>query len=425
MSKPLFYGWKLVGAATGIQFLLAGLMMHSFGAYVAVLSEERGWSKTALSGAAALHQMETALLGPVLGWLLDRFGPRVFVRLGILVFGAGLILLSRIDSLPAFYGAFVVIALGIGFCGFFPLNVAIIHWFERWRARAMSTLSIGLAIGGIATPLVGWSLQTYGWRATAAASGVIAIVIGFPLASMIRNRPSDIGEVVDGIREERPSVQSSRSEDTGSGTRDFTAREALRTRAFWLLSLGHAFALFIVQAVIVHAIAHLTEALGYSLTQAALVFTLVTVMQIAGVALGWVVGDRYDKRLISAACMLMHAGALLLLTFAALAPLPMVIAFALLHGVAWGLRGPFMQALRADYFGRSAIGMILGLSFMVLMIGQIGGPMIAGVMADITGSYRAGFTLLALLAGLGSIFFYAARKPPRPRLEAVIPGKGP
>jgi sugar phosphate permease len=412
----IFYGWYIVASSTGLQFLQAGLMMHSFGAYVAVLSEERGWSKTALSGAAALHQMETALLGPVLGWLLDRFGPRVFVRAGVVVFGLGLILLSRIDSLPGFYAAFIVIALGIGCCGFFPLNVALIHWFERWRARAMSTLSIGLALGGIATPLVAWSLQTHGWRATALASGVIAIVVGFPLASVIRNRPADVGEVVDGIREDRPS-QMQFSEKKNDGTRDFTAREALRTRAFWLLSLGHAFALFIVQAVIVHAIAHLKEGLGFTVAQGALVFTLVTVMQIGGVAIGWVIGDRYDKRLISAACMLMHASALLLLTFAAFAPLPMVVAFAALHGVAWGLRGPFMQALRADYFGRSAIGMILGLSFMVLMIGQIGGPMIAGVLADLTGDYTIGFSVLALLAALGSIFFYAARKPPRPLLE--------
>jgi sugar phosphate permease len=311
-----------------------------------------------------------------------------------------------------------VIALGIGCAGFFPLNVAIIHWFERWRARAMSTLSIGLALGGIATPLVAWSLQTFGWRSTALASGIIAIVVGLPLASVIRNRPSDVGEVVDGIREDRPSqMQFARKKN--DGTRDFTAREALRTQAFWLLSLGHAFALFIVQAVIVHAIAHLKEGLGFSVAQGALVFTLVTVMQIAGVAIGWVIGDRYDKRLISAACMLMHASALLLLTFAAFAPLPMVVAFAVLHGVAWGLRGPFMQALRADYFGASAIGMILGLSFLVLMIGQIGGPLIAGILADLTGNYTIGFSVLSVLAALGSLFFYAARKPPRPLLEAA------
>jgi MFS family permease len=106
---------------------------------------------------------------------------------------------------------------------------------------------------------------------------------------------------------------------------------------------------------------------------------------------------------------------LLLLTYAS--AVPMVLAFAVLHGAAWGLRGPFMQALRADYFGRSAIGMILGLSVMIIVVGQVGGPMVAGILADATGNYRAGFTILALLAGVGSLFFFFARKPERPLLE--------
>ena len=409
--KKIFYGWKMVAAATGIQFLQAGLMMQAFGAYVAVLSEERGWSKTALSGAAALHQMEVAILGPVLGWMLDRFGPRRFVRIGVVMFGIGLMLFSQVETLPAFYAAFIIIALGAGFSGFFPLNVAIIHWFERWRARAISSMSIGLACGGIIVPLVAWSMEVWGWRATAFASGVIVVVAGSFLASKIYNRPEDKGETVDGILEDRPSRQFPTT-TTNSATRDFTAREAVRTSAFWLLSLGHGFALFVVQAVVVHAIAHLKEGLGYTIAQAALVITLVTVCQIGGVLIGWLIGDRYDKRLIAAACMLMHMSGLLLLTYAF--NLAMVMGFAALHGVAWGLRGPFMQALRADYFGRSAIGMILGLSYLITMVGQVGGPMIAGSLADLTGNYRVGFTVLALLAGLGSVFFLAAKKPARP-----------
>jgi MFS family permease len=102
----------------------------------------------------------------------------------------------------------------------------------------------------------------------------------------------------------------------------------------------------------------------------------------------------------------------LLLTYGT--SLTMVVAFAVLHGAAWGLRGPFMQAIRADYFGRSAIGMILGLSFMIIVIGQVGGPIIPGIFADITGNYRVGFTVIALLAGLGSIFFVLAKKPKSP-----------
>jgi MFS family permease len=156
--RRIFYGWYLVGAATGLQFLQAGLMMQSFGAYVAVL-------------------------GPALGWMLDRFGPRRFVRAGVVMFGLGLIGLSRVDTLPQFYAAFALIALGVSCCGFFPLNVAVIHWFERRRARAISSMSIGLALGGIMVPLVALSLETYGWRATAFASGLIAIVVGLPLAS--------------------------------------------------------------------------------------------------------------------------------------------------------------------------------------------------------------------------------------------------
>src|SRR3954469_9015173 len=98
--KRIFYGWKIVAAATALQFLQAGLMMQSFGAYVAVLADERGWSKTALSGAAAIHQMEVAILGPVLGYMLDRFGPRRFVICGVVLFGCGLMLLSQIETLP-------------------------------------------------------------------------------------------------------------------------------------------------------------------------------------------------------------------------------------------------------------------------------------------------------------------------------------
>ena len=139
-----------------------------------------------------------------------------------------------------------------------------------------------------------------------------------------------------------------------------------------------------------------------------------TAFQIVGVVLGWRIGDRFDKRLHRrrAACCA-HALGLLLLTYAV--PLAMLVAFAVLHGIAWGLRGPFMQAIRADYFGRSAIGMILGLSFMIIMIGQVGGPMIPAIFADTTGDYRLGFTIIAVLAGLGSVFFVLAKKPKAPQ----------
>jgi MFS family permease len=105
--------------------------------------------------------------------------------------------------------------------------------------------------------------------------------------------------------------------------------------------------------------------------------------------------------------MFLHTAGLLSLTYAV--NTSMVVAFAIMHGWGWGLRGPFMQAIRADYFGRSAIGLILGLSFMIVVLGQIGGGMISGILADATGNYRLGFTVVALLAGPG-IGFLPARE---------------
>jgi MFS family permease len=407
--KRIFYGWWMVGAGSGLQLLQSALLMQSFGAYVAVLRDDRGWSKTALSGAAALQQMEAAILGPVLGWIIDRFGPQGLIRIGVVTFGIGFMLLSTIDSLAGFYGAFIVMAIGSSFCGFFPINVALIHWFSRWRARALSSLSLGLALGGVFVPLIAWSITTQGWRATAFYSGIAYIALGLPLAMVIRRRPEDFGYNVDGL----PARVE--EEQTTSMGADFTVREALRTPAFWLISLGHGFALLVVHAVNVHAITHMKEGLGYSVESASLFITLMTFGQMAGVGVGWAIGDRYDKRLIAAACMLMHMTGLLLLTFSL--SHAMVVGFAVLHGVAWGLRGPFMQALRADYFGRSSIGMILGISYMIIVVGQVGGPMVAGVLADATGDYRVGFTTLALLAGLGSLFFVFAKKPVKPSLQ--------
>ena len=399
----------MAGAGAAIQFMQSSLLMQSFGAYVAVLSDERGWSKTALSGGAAIQSIESALLGPALGWLLDRFGPQAMVRIGMLVFGLGFIALSQVDTLGGFYACAVVLAIGASLSGYFPLTVALIQWFERYRARALSIISLGLALGGMAVPLVAWTMQEFGWRVTAFASGVIAIVVGIPLASVIRRRPQDHGETVDGLPPEPALVAGDAAHADRPIQPELTVRQALRTRAFWLLAVGHGLALLVVTAVNVHAITHMKEGLGYSVAQAALVIMLMTFGQVGGVLLAATLGDRFQKRYVAAVCMLGHGAGLLLLTYAT--QTAEVVAFALLHGVAWGLRGPFMQAIRADYFGRNAIGMILGLSAVIIALGQIAGPMVAGVMADLTGNYKAGFTALALVAACGSLFFAFARRP--------------
>lgn len=411
--KKKFSGWRVVFAGGTLQLFQSMLLNQSFGAYLAALVQDRGWSKTSLSFAAALKSAESALLGPLQGWLIDRFGARRIVSAGVVIFGVGFMLLSQTNTLATFYAAFVVLALGASMCSNMVVSVAIIQWFEKNRARALSSSQFGAAIGGLFVFVVAWCIERYGWRVTAFGSGVLLIVAGWPLARMVHSRPEDVGEHIDGLPPRAAPAEGGQMPAAKTPAvrtpDDFSTREALRTRAFWLLSAGHACSLFVVSAINVHAITHIKEGLGYSIALASFYISIATAGQFVGVMCGWVIGEKVDKRKVVAATMLMHATGLAMLTFAT-GPITLVLS-ALIHGLGWGLRGPFISAMRADYFGRTSIGMILGLSSMIMVIGQIGGPLIAGAFADWLGNYRVGFSIIVGLSTLGSLFFWMAKKP--------------
>jgi sugar phosphate permease len=327
------------------------------------------------------------------------------------VFGIGFMLFSQIRSPATFIATYFLMALGSSLGGFLPVTVAIVNWFRRRRALALSISATGMAMGGLLVQGVVLALSRFGWRWTAFASGVLVLLIGLPIAQIVRHRPEPYGYRVDGAEEGSPR-QARRGRSAAAVPVDFTPREAMGTRAFWFISAGHAAALLGVSAVMVHLIVHVTERLGYSLRQGAAVLALMTVMQVSGQLAGGWAGDRWSKRLIAAACMLAHALALAMLAVAA--TFEMVVGFAILHGLAWGVRGPLMGALRADYFGGAAFGTITGFSSMIAMLGMMGGPLLAGILADRTGSYQAGFTALAVLAACGSVFFALAVRPAPP-----------
>lgn len=413
MRRP-FYGWFIVGAGFCLEMLIGALMFHAYGAYAALLQQEFGWSKTMLSAAFSMARAESGILGPIQGWLTDRFGPRALIRTGMVIFGLGFMAFSQIGSPLTFFLAFFSIALGSSLGGYLPIGTAIVSWFRRRRALALSISSTGMAVGGLLTPGVVFVMTQLGWRWTAFLSGVLIIAAGLPIAQIIRHRPEAYGLRPDGDPpgEPEPGGTPARGRPPGRREPDFTAREAMRTPAFWYIAIGHGSALLVVSAVMVHLVLHVTERLGYALSQAAAVVALMTVMQIAGQLGGGFAGDRFSKRLICAACMAAHATALLVLAFAS--AFWMVVAFAVLHGLAWGTRGPLMAAIRADYFGSASFGTITGVSSMVVMLGMMGGPLVAGILADRTGSYVAGFSILAALAAAGSIFFLLARRPGAP-----------
>ncbi|MCS5681337.1 MAG: MFS transporter [Actinomycetota bacterium] len=412
-NRSIFRGWKVVGSGIFIQFIQSGLIMQAMGSYLVVLERQFGWSKSVLSAAFSVNRFESALLGPLQGWMLDRLGPKRIARIGSVFLVLGFLWFGRIQNLWEFFVSFLLIAIGAALSGFLTVTVAIVRWFERRRARALATGSLGFAAGGLAVPIVVWSMNANGWRATASVSGVVAGAAVYFFARYLDGYPADYGETVDGLGSGKvartPTVE-------GLTSVDFTAREAIRTRAFWMISLGHMSALFVVGAVMAHLALFLTSERGYSLQQASFVGAALPIMQIVGMTIGGALGDRVNKRLIASLAMLGHAGGILILAFAERAW--MIGVFVALHGLAWGARGPLMQALRADYFGASSFGFIMGLSSLIVMLGIVLGPIIAGVLADATGTYRAGFLVVGTLAALGMVFFVLATPPAPPNRSA-------
>jgi sugar phosphate permease len=416
----VFYGWWIVGAAAGIQLIAGALLGQAFGAYVAVLRDEFAWSATSLSAASSLREMESGVMGPVQGWMLNRFGPRRICQVGLVLFALGFVLFSRIQTYPQFMATFLLMAVGMSFCGYLTLTFATVQWFERRRATALALMAAGGAIGGILVRLTVASMEAYGWRNTALIAAGIIIVVGLPLAQVIRFSPAEHGLYPDGDDPDDPRTATlSRPHAEAEGTRDFTLREAVATRAFWFVGFGHASALFVVAALNVHLISYLKEELGHSLGFAATIALVLPIMFLGGTLLGGPFGDRFSKRWLAVGCMFVHAAAIALLANTTSTQLILVAAVA--HGLAWGLRGPMMAAIRADYFGRQSFATIMGVSNAIIIIGTILGPVIAGLIYDQTGSYRIGFDIVAVFAAVGTLFFILAPKPPRP-LAAGQPG---
>jgi MFS family permease len=175
----------------------------------------------------------------------------------------------------------------------------------------------------------------------------------------------------------------------------------------------------VVSALMVHLVVFLKEDLGFSVTGATVIVSIMTAVTMVGQIAGGFLGDRFEKRKIAMFAMFGHAAGLYALAFGS--GLFWVLVFTVLHGTAWGMRGPLMQAIRADYFGRKSFSVIMGFSSLIIMFGNVAGPLVAGITADATGSYRTGFTIMATLAGLGSIFFALARKPTPPGERTVLP----
>jgi MFS family permease len=196
---------------------------------------------------------------------------------------------------------------------------------------------------------------------------------------------------------------------------DHDLGSALRTPAFWLLVVGHGTALVAISAVSLHLVPLMTHEHGIPLATAGLAVAVMSTAQLLGQVVTGVVADRLDKRMLAAGCMVVQTG--VLVAFATASGFWLMMVLTTVHGIAWGLRGPVMNAMRADYFGVGSFGTIMGWSAGFVSIGLVVGPLLVTAIAAGTGGYPAAFFVLAAVTAAGAIAFLVLR---RPRVPARV-----
>ncbi len=433
----IFYGWYIVGAGVLLSIMSGGMYVYGFSTFFLPLTREFGWSRASLSGVVSIARLEGGVLSPLVGYIIDRFGPRRLMLVGITMMGVGFILLSRVNSLVMFYVVFIlVVSGGSSFAIGTPVQTAVANWFIKKRSRAIGFLMSGFGLGGAVTPLLVLLIASFGWRTTMVMCGLTLIATGLPLAMVVRHRPEDSGLLpdgedpstrYDGATAEREAIESRKLVAHGHGgfmgrfkedTRDVNLepKEALKTQAFWFIALSFGLSMLTSGLITVHYIPFLVTDIGLSDAMAASVLAFHAVISVvARLALGWI-GDIINKRYLYSLCMWAQVVALLLLSNAH--SLAMVMPAVVLMALAYGGPIPLRPAIQGDYFGRKNFATISGWLRIVDLPAIVAGPVFAGWVYDVTGSYSLGFLVVAFTTAISGLAILLARRPEPKLAEA-------
>jgi len=396
--KPskIFYGWWVVGACFLIWLFIGGFVTFGFTAFFEPIANEFSWSYTQISFAASLRGMETGILSPLLGLVVDRWGPRRLMFGGIVVIGIGLTLLSYTTSLGMFYGAFALVAIGISSSASPTVTTtAVANWFRRKSGIAIGVMTCGFALGGLMVPVIVRLIDILGWKSAIFVLGLIIVLIGLPLSLLVRHKPEQYGYLPDGdqintlnLHKDLPPAHAVEV--------NIGARRALKSRTFWHIGPAWAFLYIAVSAVTSHVMPYLSS-VGIARSTSSLVAMGVPLTSIIGrLGSGWL-GDRFNKKLIASICLAITSLGLLAFSYTSNEGIWLLIPFIILYGIGWGGSVPIRAALVREHFGRSNFGTIFGFLMTMTALGSIIGPLFAGWVFDNWGSYNAVWLVIACL----------------------------
>ncbi|MFC1929044.1 MFS transporter [Chloroflexota bacterium] len=392
-QSRLFYGYIIVLAAFFILMIVFGAEI-SFGVFLKPLLDEFGWTRTVISGAYSLKMVLSGVFAIVAGRLCDRFGPRLVVTCCGFFVGLSYLLMSQISTIWQIYLIYgVLLSMGAVGC-MVPLLSTVARWFVKRRGLANSIVMSGNSVGMIIMPtLANQLISTYSWRFSYVIIGLMALAVTVIVAQFLRRDPRQIGLAAYGA--DSVSSDSSNLEIQG-----FSFQEAIRIRQLWIICVMMLCLGFCIHTVYVHIVPHATD-IGVSASAAATILSTVGIINTGSkIGMGSIV-DRIGNRRVLIIIFILMLVAFLWLPFAS--ELRMLYIFAAAFGIALGGLGAVHSPMVAEFFGLRAHGAIYGLTMLSGCIGNAVGPLVAGRIFDIRGSYYGAFILCATLGMVGLI----------------------
>jgi MFS family permease len=407
----IFHGWWVVLAGFVCTMMAIGSTTYSFGLFVTPLSTEFGMSRANANTGFILLLLGFAVWAPLVGRVLDRVSARAVMVTGAWLFALGLSLIAT-ASTPWLMGlaVFGPVALGTVACGALAANTVTSRWFLRHRGKAMGLLAVATSAGGFTMPpLIAFLMETFGWRTALMLQGAgLASVATMIVLLFVRDRPSDIGVLPDGVSNEGERASQVSTIAATESEAIWSFGRMLGSANFWLIACGAGILLGADQALLVSMIPYGTDA-GLGLQQATLLVSCLTFSAILGKLAIGALADRVDKRWLFCAVAACNLAFLVVLT---LQPDYAVLLVACcIIGLAIGGTYPLWMTLTADCFGSASFGVVMGSMNLVVMPFSIIAVRYIGVVFDQSGSYQQAFTTFMVTAVVSTVLILAVRLP--------------
>lgn len=414
MTKQDRTAWMLAGALFLALFFIWGVAYDCFPILLPSVLRQFHLSKEQIGNVPAAQALAALVVGPLVGWLLDRIPAQIVMSVGAVLTAIGIVMMARAGSFHGVLVGSVVTGVGLSASTILPATMVISNWFGERRGTALGLTTAGMELGGMVIAIVAGHLDAvYGWRFAYAVLAIPLVVIVAPLYLVfVRTRPEQPAQSA--------SIAKPSATEFMSSLPGLELNEALRTRAFWMLVVLQFCFTFAVGGSFIHLVQYLIS-IGYTLGAGTMVVGFSLGLALIGKPAMGVLGDRIGGKNALALCLLLSAANTAFLLLARM--FWVLVIFTVVGGLTGSAPIALGPLVQVETLGLKRYGSIAGLLGITFTLGAMMGPPIVGKLADVTGSYTVSFEVCALVAFIGAVASFLCVAPARVRVGGLIQAK--